>query len=147
MTETKQLPPITLSRIDRERLERLAEANMAVFPRTSDYLAREVARAITVSDDDLVQRFVSMGSSVDYRDNNTGKTRHITLVYPDEADIATGKISVLTPIGAALIGMSVDQSIEWQTPLGDPRSLTVLAVERLPASVDLPPQAVNAGSS
>jgi len=146
MTETKQLPPITLTQVDRDRLERLAEANMAIFPRTSDYLAREVARAITVSDDDLGQRFVGMGSWVNYRDNNTGKTRQITLVYPDKADIAAGKISVLTPIGAALIGMSVDQSIEWQTPLGDPRSLTVLSVERLPASADLPPQSVSADS-
>ena len=147
MTNTKQLPSITLTRIDRERLERLAEANAATFPRTSDYLARETARAIIVSDDDVVGTFVSMGSSVQYRDNCTGKLRHITLVYPHESDIAAGKISVLTPIGAALIGMSVDQSIEWQTPLGDVRSLTVLAVEPMPVSVESATQAVSISSS
>lgn len=50
------------------------------------------------------------------------------LVYPDEADVLEVKISVLTPIGAALIGLSVGQSIEWQTPAGGWRSLTVLQV-------------------
>jgi regulator of nucleoside diphosphate kinase len=50
------------------------------------------------------------------------------LVYPHEADVTAGKISVLTPIGAALIGLSVSQSIEWETNLGDRRSLTVLRV-------------------
>ena len=147
MTNAKQLPPITLTRIDRERLERLAEANAATFPRTSDYLAREITRAVVVSDADVFSAFVSMGSSVQYRDNSTGKLRHITLVYPHESDIAAGKISVLTPIGAALIGMSVDQSIEWQTPLGDVRSLTVLAVGPMPVSAGSATQAVSIASS
>ncbi|MCF8476033.1 MAG: nucleoside diphosphate kinase regulator [Pseudolabrys sp.] len=147
MTQAKQLPPIALSKSDRERLERLAEANSATLPRVSDYLAREVARAMLVSDDIAGRTFVSMGSSVTYRDNSSGKPRHITLVYPDMADIAAGKISVLTPIGAALIGMSVDQSIEWQTPSGDTRSLTVLAVGRMPAPAGLATQADSLVSS
>jgi regulator of nucleoside diphosphate kinase len=52
----------------------------------------------------------------------------VTLVYPPDADVTEGKISVLTPVGAALIGLSVSQSIEWQTPSGGWRSLTVLKV-------------------
>jgi regulator of nucleoside diphosphate kinase len=55
--------------------------------------------------------------------------RRATLVYPDEADLDAGRISVMTPIGAALIGLSVSQSIEWQTLSGGWRSLTVLAVD------------------
>jgi regulator of nucleoside diphosphate kinase len=69
-----------------------------------------------------------MGSEVEFRDDTTGKVRRVTLAYPDAADIDAGRISVLTPIGAALIGLSVGQSIEWQTPAGGWRSLTVLGV-------------------
>jgi regulator of nucleoside diphosphate kinase len=69
---------------------------------------------------------VTMGSKVSFRDDTTGQERTVLLVYPDEADVSEGKISVLTPIGAALIGLSIGQSIEWQTPAGGWRSLTVL---------------------
>jgi regulator of nucleoside diphosphate kinase len=70
-----------------------------------------------------------MGSQVEFRDDTTGQVRSVTLVYPHEADLAAGKISVLTPIGAALIGLSASQSIEWQAPSGGWRSLTVLKVD------------------
>ena len=52
----------------------------------------------------------------------------MTLVYPGEADIEQGKISILTPIGAALIGLSKGQSIDWATRTGEIRRLTVLEV-------------------
>lgn len=70
-----------------------------------------------------------MGSTVTFRDDTTAQDRTVMLVYPDEADVAQGRISILTPVGAALIGLSVGQSIEWQTPGGGWRSLTVLRVE------------------
>jgi regulator of nucleoside diphosphate kinase len=69
-----------------------------------------------------------MGSEVEFRDNKTGEVRRVTLVYPDEADVSRGRISVLTPIGAALIGLSESQSIDFQPPSGGLRSLTVLKV-------------------
>ena len=67
-----------------------------------------------------------MGSEVEFRDETTGTVRKVTLVYPGEADIALGKISVLTPIGTALIGLGVGQSIMWETRTGDLKRLTVL---------------------
>jgi regulator of nucleoside diphosphate kinase len=70
-----------------------------------------------------------MGSRVTFRDDVTGQVRTVKLVYPGEADVAQGTISVLTPIGAALIGLSVSQSIEWDTVSGGRRSLTVLAAD------------------
>jgi regulator of nucleoside diphosphate kinase len=70
-----------------------------------------------------------MGSRVTFRDDVTSQIRAVTLVYPGEADVSLGKISVLTPVGAALIGLSVSQSIEWETQSGGRRSLTVLAVD------------------
>ena len=71
---------------------------------------------------------VVMGAQVLYRDDQSDRTRWVTLVYPPDADVSEGKVSVLTPIGAALIGLSVSQSIAFETPSGDRRSLTVLAV-------------------
>ena len=69
-----------------------------------------------------------MGSRVDFRDNSTGRTQSVTLVYPGEAHIEQGKVSILTPIGAALIGLSEGQSINWATWTGETRRLTVLEV-------------------
>jgi regulator of nucleoside diphosphate kinase len=122
------LPPITLNAADFDRLQRLAHAAADRFPRTADFLAREIARAKVVDGTDILPGIVTMGSEVEFRDDTTGKVRRVTLAYPDAADIDAGRISVLTPIGAALIGLSVGQSIEWQTPAGGWRSLTVLGV-------------------
>lgn len=121
----KDLPPITLTRSDCDRLDRLASA--AASSPTSDFLAREVARATVVPS--APRDVVAMGSTVSFRDDTTGQDRTVTLVYPDEADLVQGRISILTPVGAALIGLPVGESIEWQTPGGGWRSLTVLRVE------------------
>lgn len=123
------LPPIALTRADYEQLARIADAAAAKFPRTSDFLAREVERAQLIDEIEMRPGLVKMGSRVSFRDDVSGQERMVTLVYPPEADVTEGKISVLTPVGAALIGLSVSQSIEWQTPSGGWRSLTVLKVE------------------
>lgn len=122
------LPPISLSAADHERLGHLAEVGADTFPQAADFLAREVARANILSPGQKVTGLVTMGSTVDYYDD-TGQERRVTLVYPHEADVSAGKISVLTPIGAALVGLSVSQSIEWEMPGGGRRSLTVLKVQ------------------
>lgn len=124
------LPNITLTTDDSERLRRLADAASEKFPRTAEFLAREVDRATVVDDHGASSGLVTMGAQVVYRDDDTGKSRSVILVYPDEADLDEGKISVLTPIGAALIGLSVNQSIEFETPTGATRSLTVMSVRK-----------------
>lgn len=124
----EDLPPITVSAHDYERLRQLADVSAAKFPRIADFLSRELDRAQIASPLEMLPGLVTMGSEVIFRDDTIGKTRTITLVYPHEADIDCNRISVLTPIGAALIGLSTSQSIEWQTQSGEWRSLTVLAV-------------------
>lgn len=125
-----ELPPISLNENDLERLRNLADAASDKFPRTAEFLAREVERANILDPGHSLPGLIMMGSGVTFRDDATGKTRRVTLVYPHEADIDDNKISVLTPIGAALIGLSVSQSIEWQTQTGHWRSLTVLDVRQ-----------------
>lgn len=124
------LPNILLTSDDSERLRRLADAASEKFPRTAEFLAREVERAALIDAGEATPNLVTMGAQVVYRDDDTGKTRSVILVYPDEADLDEGKISVLTPIGAALIGLSVNQSIEFETPTGATRSLTVMSVRK-----------------
>jgi regulator of nucleoside diphosphate kinase len=138
MKNISKLPPITLHPDDRERLEALAQASMERFPQTAGYLAREVERARTARTSGGSADFVRMGSTVAFRDDTTGQVREITLTYPGRADIAAGRVSVLTPIGAALIGLSKDQTIAWQTPGGDWRPLTVLTIGA-PVSLETEP--------
>jgi regulator of nucleoside diphosphate kinase len=69
-----------------------------------------------------------MGGVVEFRDDMTGKVQTVTLVYPGDADISQGRISVLTPIGTALIGLGVGDSITWETRIGELRQLTVLKI-------------------
>ena len=125
---TPELPPITLNTVDAERLLRLADVARRRFPNAAEFLSREVERANVVSPSQMLPGVVAMGSEVEFRDDTTDKVQKVTLVYPDEADIAKSKISVLTPIGTALIGLRAGHSITWETRTGDVRRLTVLQV-------------------
>lgn len=121
-----QLPPIVITTTDAERLSLLANAGSRHCPYAADLLAREIERADIVPPHRVLLGLVRMGSRVTYRDGDV--VREVTLVYPEEADIERKRISVLAPVGAALIGLSVGQSIDYQTPSGEKRSLTVLRV-------------------
>jgi regulator of nucleoside diphosphate kinase len=124
-----ELPPIALVRSDAEKLTRLADHASGQFAQAGDFLAREIDRAEIIEEFERLPGLVAMGSRVTFRDDVTEQVRTVTLVYPDEADVSAGRISVLTPVGAALIGLSVNQSIAWDTVSGSRRSLTVLAVD------------------
>lgn len=123
-----RLPAIAISAQDADRLRHLAEAALDKYPATADFLAREIDRAEIRDDAESMRGVVAMQSEVTFRDDVSGQTRTVTLVFPDEADVDAGKISVLTPIGAALIGLSAGQTIEFQTPAGGWRALTVVGV-------------------
>lgn len=123
-----QLPPIQLRQTQRDRLAHLAEASAETFPTTAEFLVREIERATVVPDSATLAGIVGMESEVTFRDDTTGLQKQVTLVYPNAADIDAGRVSVLTPIGAALIGLSVGQAISFEPPSGEQRSLTVLDV-------------------
>ena len=127
-TPAAALPPIAMRRSDAARLRLLADAAMASFPQTADFLAGEIERADIRPDEQPMANIVTMDSRVTFRDEVTGQTRTATLVYPDRADVSAGRISVLTPIGAALIGLSPGQTIEFRSPTGGLRALTVVTV-------------------
>jgi regulator of nucleoside diphosphate kinase len=125
-----ELPPISLRMCDAGRLRNIAELASDKYPQTTDFLAREIERAEILPDASLLPGLVTMGSEVTFCGDIGLQERFVTLVYPEAADVDAGKISILTPIGAALIGLSVGQTIEFQTPGGRWRSLTVLKVKQ-----------------
>jgi regulator of nucleoside diphosphate kinase len=121
-------PKISITASDYARLRSLAEAATARMPDVAEWLADELDRARIIRDDRSPSGVVCMGDGVAFRDNTTGQVQTVLLVYPEEADITLKKISVLTPIGVALIGMSAGESISWQTRTGEVRDLTVTEV-------------------
>jgi regulator of nucleoside diphosphate kinase len=121
-------PTVTLSAEDYERLSVLAHAARKHVPDLADELADEIARARVLRKGKYPQHIVCMNSEVEFRDDTTGKVQRVTLVYPDEADISQRKVSVLTPVGTALIGLRAGHSITWQAPNGELRQLTVVSV-------------------
>jgi len=130
MTKTESLakPRISLSADDYERLSALAHAARNQFPDLAAELADEIGRAQVFAKSEMPKHVVCMNSEVLFRDDTTGKVRTVTLVYPEEADISQRRISVMTPVGTALIGLQADHSITWETPSGETRQLTVISV-------------------
>lgn len=123
-------PPITITRLDLQRLERLLDSQEAGGP-DSAALERELARAQVVGHDEVPPGVVTMNSRVHCREEGSGKDYHLTLVYPQDAG-ADGRVSVLAPVGSALLGLSVGQHIDWPGPGGKLIKLTLLAVEYQP---------------
>lgn len=128
-------PDIILAETEAERLSALALRLCDTAPQAAGLLLEEIERAEIRADHDMPATVVRMESVVRFLDEAHGAERTILLVYPKDADISAGKVSVLTPVGAGLIGLSIDQEIQWPDRDGHPRSLRILTVrppERLP---------------
>lgn len=130
--EDRQKPTIIVSHTDQRRLTTLATDALERFPDVAEELLSEMERADVVTAEAIPPNVVQMGSGVVFQSDN-GETRRVSLVFPGQADIAAGRISILTPIGAALIGLSEGQSIAWKTRDGRSRQLTILTVEGMAA--------------
>lgn len=119
-------PPIVVTRPDYERLSNLADAAMQRLPDLGEHLAAELDRARIVEADQVSPDVVTMHARFVFRDDENGTARTVSLVYPGEENIDEGRISILTPIGMALLGLSAGQSIEWEVRKGTFKTLTVL---------------------
>lgn len=123
-------PSITITRLDLQRLERLLDSLDDYGP-AAQALEAELARANVVGHDEVPAGVVTMNSRVFCREEGSGKEYHLTLVYPHEAG-GEGTVSILAPVGSALLGLSVGQHIDWPTPGGKTIQLTLLEVEYQP---------------
>ena len=127
-------PQIRVTRSDHARLSRMANALPSASSTIADQLLAELDRARVVDDARIGSDVVRMGSTLRYV-TDSGDERTVTLVFPGDADIAEGRVSILTPIGVALIGLSAGQSMGWTTRDGRPNRLTVEHVETPRTSV------------
>lgn len=119
-------PAITLGNAEHRQLLILAMTGPGHTADDSDYLHYELDRASVVADATLPPEVVRLGSTVTYKSEGADVT--VTLVHPDEADAAAGMISVLSPIGATLLGLRPGQSITRMGWDGDFRGFAVLSV-------------------
>lgn len=128
MSDILLKPQIAIARSDHARLLRLADALSRGNADLADQFYAELERAEVFPDEDRTRDVVRMGSTLEYK-TSSGDRRTVTLVFPGEENIAAGRVSILTPIGVALIGLSVGDTIEWRTLGGSARQLTVTRLE------------------
>jgi regulator of nucleoside diphosphate kinase len=125
-------PPIHISEQDYDRIAGMALRIRNSAPGLSRLILEEIERAVVYPAQDLPRNVVALGSEVEFVDDTNGTKRRVQLVLPGEADIEQGRISILTPVGAGLIGMSVGREISWPCPDGRARILKILEVEQQP---------------
>ena len=129
-TELRTRPAIFIPAMDYDRLLAMAEGAARREPDVANFLLHELDRASTKApgpEEDIVR----MQSHVRFRDESSGRIREVQLVYPERADSAAGRISILTPVGTALIGLSKGQSMKWNDRSGKRKCLTVLDVRNV----------------
>ncbi len=127
---TTRRPPIILSDAEHDILVGLALRAAPRHPDAARLLLEEADRADLVPAARLPRDAVALGSTVVFTDEATGVTRRVQVVMPAEADIGQGRISILSLVGAGLVGLRPGQAIDWPMRHGALRRLRVLEVER-----------------
>mgnify|MGYP000495025893 CR=1 FL=1 len=121
-------PKIIIDADDLAHLEALAEGALVRNADLANRLLEELGRAKVLPAAKMPANVVRIGNLVTYRDESSGQERTVMLVYPEDADIAQGKVSIMTPIGVALLGLTEGSSFHWDTRAAQRRTLTVTSV-------------------
>lgn len=119
---TSEQPRIFVTDQDFHRLSALVSQTEGPLV---EALEEELSRAHVISQKDIPADVVTMNSRVRFIDEVTGQESEMTLVYPQDAQLSEGRISILAPVGVALLGLSKGQSIDWKLPSGSSRKLKV----------------------
>jgi regulator of nucleoside diphosphate kinase len=120
---------IFVSRSDLNRLRPLVEQHAGgVDGVAAERLEAELDRAVVVEDGPVAPDVVAMESRVTFEDEGTGTAREVVLVYPGSADASAGRVSVLAPVGAALLGLRTGDRIDWPLPDGRTARIRILSV-------------------
>lgn len=124
-------PPITVTETDYDRIDALLDETGDAVPGIRE-LRTELERAHVVASEDIPENVATMNSTIAFENVDSGKRFELTLVYPRDIDGSPGKVSILAPVGSALLGLAVDQEIQWQVPGGNALRLRVLDVQNQP---------------
>jgi regulator of nucleoside diphosphate kinase len=125
-------PQITVSSLDLERIEALLEQPQFRTGAGVEALRSELKRANVLEPAEMPGDIVTMNSTALVSDEATGEQRELSLVYPRDADGASNKVSVLAPVGMAMLGMRVGQVIDWKVPGGRELRLRITAISFQP---------------
>jgi regulator of nucleoside diphosphate kinase len=108
---------VFVTRPDLERLTHLLETHVSRRDNAARAaLEEELVRAVVVESSEIPPEVVTMKSRLEFEDLDIGERSEMTLVYPKDSDVDQGRVSVLAPVGGALLGLSVGQSIGWPLP-------------------------------
>jgi regulator of nucleoside diphosphate kinase len=118
-------PTVRMTAADYDRLSILSATAHTLG---GEILSQELDRAVVVGPDNTDRPFVGLHSQVEYLDLSSGRTRTLAVVPPDEADIDRGRVSVLSPVGAALIGLAAGDSYRWTGEDGRAHVFVVIEV-------------------
>lgn len=125
-------PSITVSWLDLERLERVLDRLPAAQANARDALFDELGRADMVEPWEMPPDIVTMNSRVRFRFTDSNEEVTKTLCYPKDMTDGDEQLSVLTPVGTALLGVRVGESIRWSKPGGGEFEVMVLGIEFQP---------------
>ncbi|MFA6412862.1 MAG: nucleoside diphosphate kinase regulator [Syntrophales bacterium] len=117
---------IFITESDLERLDRLVSGSKK-SPNT-DRLKSELERAVVVTSGEIPSDVVTMNSRIIFKELDSDEEMEITLVYPSESDVNSRKISILTPVGSALLGLRAGDIIDWPLPSGKICTYRVISV-------------------
>lgn len=121
-------PTIHITSAECDALSTLAVSAEHRHPKSSALLLAELERAELCEPADLPAHTVSMNSSIEFLDESSGMRRTVQLVYPRNADMSAGRMSILTPMGAGLIGMTAGHAIRWPDRDGRDRMVRIVSV-------------------
>lgn len=124
-------PPLIISSFDLERIEQLLASNAYRNLPGIDALQNELGRATVVAPEEIPPGVITMNSAVRFVDEISNTEYGMTLAYPAPSN-PPDAVSILAPVGSALLGLSVGQSISWQGPGGRPLKLRILDVTYQP---------------
>ncbi|MDO6465005.1 nucleoside diphosphate kinase regulator [Pseudoalteromonas carrageenovora] len=111
-------PELIISSLDADRLYDLMESLPAGSFTNKEELEAELARATIVEPKDMPSSVVTMNSTVNFLVESSKEEFTLTLVYPKNSDSSGDKISILSPVGSALLGLNQGDEIEWPKPSG-----------------------------
>jgi len=124
-------PAITVSRLDLERIEALLDRLPPTQAAAHAALREELDRATVLEPAEMPRNVVTMNSTVSFTGEEGGAPQRLTLVYPNAAG-KPGTLSILAPVGTALLGLAKGKHIDWPTPDGHKHRLTVLSIDYQP---------------
>lgn len=133
ISRADMMPEIQITRANRQRLNQILADHAPIRSwRAVEFLVRELTRAAIIDDDITPADVVTMRSRVGFREEGSAATEMVTLAYPGESGLYEDAMSVLTPLGAALLGLSEGQSISYPRPDGGVRTITVVEIRYQP---------------